>query len=314
MIRKATAIYFLALALASLSVASMAQQPQSGKVVFLRGNELLTAKADGSEAKVLVKDGLRKADPRWSADKEKIAYRIDGDKSKDPKTHANLIVVAADGSLLKTLPVLATEADGMVVGGMRFVEESGWHSNSAVFAVGSVNPSTAEYRIIDLQTANVVESYFGTGFATCVSKGQVAYATRNGRVSEAPNNSIEINGAVIYSSSGSRDSYIKHLRWSADCERLAFTEGNDAKATFVVLRGAEVEVKIALRADLLMSLSITNSENSFLVKTVSGPLFYDAAARSLSPAPEAAKKEEQKIAERERVLKSLGGRSADWQR
>jgi hypothetical protein len=339
MIRKVTIAYFLALTLGSLTVASWAQQPQSGKVVFLRGNELLSAKADGSEVKLLVKDGLRKADPRWSPDKEKILYRTDGDKSKDPKTHANLIIIAADGSPLKTLQALATEADGMVVGGMRFVEASGWHSDSAVFAAGSINPSNAEYRIIDIQTEEVVESYFGTGFATCASKGQVAYATRNGRVSEPPKNNIEINGAVIYSSSSSRNSYIERLQWSDDCERLAFTEGNEANANFVVLHGGEVEAKIPLRADLLQSLSITNtrnlteermrpgadsserskqirraSETSFLLRTASGPLVYDAAARSLSPAPEAVKREEQKIVEREKVLKSLGGRSANWQR
>src|SRR5437867_5996209 len=96
--------------------------PSEARVVFLRGNDLLTAKADGSDVRVLVKDVLRKADPRWSPDREKIVYRVDGEKIRNPETHAKLIVITANGSPLRSIPLLATETDGTIVGGMRFVE------------------------------------------------------------------------------------------------------------------------------------------------------------------------------------------------
>ena len=290
-----------------------AQEPREGKVVFLRGEDLLTAKADGSEASVLIKDGVRKASPQWSPDKERIVFRIDGDMTKDPKAHANLIVISSEGKLLKSVPVLATESEGTIVGGLRFVEESGWHSKDAVFASGSVNPSSAEYRIIDVLTARVIESYFGTGFATCASRARVAYATETRSLSGSRRSTVEVNGTAVYAGASDGDLLIGHLRWSADCERLAFVEASEASARFVVLLGTTVETKIALRPAMRSSISITNIADSFLLHSSSGVLFYDMTTRSLRDAPDLVEKAKRLKMERESVLKRLGGRSANWQ-
>jgi hypothetical protein len=301
-----------ALTLASITTAIWIQSPLEPRVVFLRGNELLTANADGSDVRILAKDSLRKADPRWSPDKGKIVYRVDGERTKDPKTHAMLNVITSDGSPLKNLPVLATETDGSIVGGMRFVEESGWHSNAAVFASGSVNPSIAEYRIIHTETGRVIESYFGTGFATCASKAQVAYTTVTREKSGGSKGQLEVNGTIVYTNSSDQDSLIRNLQWSSDCNRLAFTESNEAGGKFVVIRGESVEARIPLRVEMLDSVSITNHEESFLLQSASDAVYYDATTHSLRPNPEIAEKAKQMKMEREKVLKRLGGRSADW--
>lgn len=303
----------LAITLASVNAAGWAQDPREGKVVFLKGETLLTANASGAEARVLIKDAVRKASPQWSPNKERIVYRVDGDKTKDPKSYASLIVIGSDGKLLKNAPVLATESDGTIVGGMRFVEESGWHSNAAIFASGSVNPWKAEYRIIDVETGNVIESYFGTGFATCASRAKVAYASETRSASGNRKSHVEVDGTPVYAGAGDGDSLIGNLEWSTPaCERLAFVEASEASASFVVLRGDTVEAKIALRGGMRRSIAITHAEDSFLLHSDSGVVLYDTTTRSLRPAPEIVEKVNRVKMERESVLKSLGGRSANW--
>lgn len=279
------------------------------RIVLLRGNDLLTAKQDGSDVRVLVKGSLGKADPRWSPDRKKIMYRVAGEKTRNPTTHAKLIVITAEGSPLRTISVLATESDGTIVGGMRFVEESGWLSNAAVYAVGSVNPYIAEYRILDADTGRVVDGYFGTEFVTCTARGQVAYVTTERAEPGAGRSQIEVNGTSIYT--GSTESSVDYLQWSNDCNRLAFIETSGTVNRFIVIRGAALEGKIPLRAEMLDSLTIISDEQSFLLQSARDAVYYDVVTHSLRARPDIVNKLNRTRAERERVLRSLGGRSAD---
>ncbi|MGQ0761970.1 MAG: hypothetical protein ACT4OT_08140 [Acidobacteriota bacterium] len=278
------------------------------RIVLLRGNDLLTAKQDGSDVRVLVKDSLGKADPRWSPDRKKIVYRVAGEKTKNPNTHAKLIVIAVDGSPLRNIPVLATESDGTIVGGMRFVEESGWLSNAELYAIGSVNPRIAEYRIFDANTGSVTGGYLGTGFATCAAKGQVAYVTMERVEPGAEKSRIDVNGTSIYTSSGES---INHLQWSSDCDRLAFTESSGAAGRFIVMRGAVREAEIPLRSEMLDSLTIISAEQSFFLQGARDAVYYDVVTRSLRARPDIVNNLNRTRTERERVLRNLGGRSAD---
>ena len=237
-------------------------------------------------------------------------YRVEGDKTRNPNTHARLIVITTEGSSLKNIPVLATENDGTIVGGMRFVEESGWLSDNALYALGSANPRIAEYRILDATTGREVGGYLGTGFVTCAPKGQVAYVTTER--AESGGDQIAVNGNVVYTSSSRRDPPIDHLQWSNDCNRLAFTEGGGTGGSLIVIRGRTIEAKLPLRADQLVSLTIIPDEQSFLLQGTGEALYYDPISRTLRTNPAFANKVIQLRTERERVLKKLDGESADW--
>ncbi len=307
-----TVVCLLASALASPAAAGRVQELREARIVFLRGNELLTAGADGSDVKVLVKDGTPKAAPRWSPDHGKIVYRTDGAAAKNPRTHANLVVISSGGRPLKSVPVLATESDGTIVGGMRFVEDSGWHSNAELYASGSVNPWVAEYRIIDAQTGSIVESYFGTEFTTCASKGLVAYAVDTRGADDAGRNRIEVNGATVYTGSSGGRLLVHNLQWSAGCERLAFTEGNETVVSLIVLRGAAVEARISLGTEMNGLPTLTRMQETFLLQRGASAALYDPSTRSLRATPEILEKANRTRVERERVLQNLGGHSADW--
>src|SRR5262249_2723873 len=160
-----------------------------------------------------------------------------------PKTHANLIVITVDEGVHKTIPVLSTEGDGTIVGGMRFVEANGWYSHSAVFARGSVNPYITEFRIIDVESSPVVEGYFGANFATCAHKEQVAYVIQEEDSLERKTKRIKVNEALWYSGPHDADTMIRNLHWSQNCQRLAFTEESETDTDFVILHGTTVEIR-----------------------------------------------------------------------
>lgn len=277
-------------------------------MVFLLENEVVSAKEDGSEINVLTKDKVKKSQPLWSPDGARISYLIAGDLTSKPKTHANIAIISAAGERQLTVPVLATEENGTIVGGLRFVEESGWFSNNAVFASGSANPHISEYRVLDVKSAKVLESYFGTGFATCAAKEEVAYVTESSG-GRTPGVSIEVNSKSVFTSG---DVSIRSLRWSRKCDRLAFFEGEGAGTRFLVLHGSQVEANLPLQGVVAEGAVITAFGSSFLLTGESSTGLYDVATRSLlteSPAIEQAKKQNARRAE---LLRKLGGQSADW--
>src|SRR5262249_13727108 len=108
------ALWFLTI-LSPNPASNFAQGRRDTKVVVLQGTVLITARGDGSEVKELLRDSTPKEDPHWSPDGTRIVYIIAGQKRQHPKTLANLVVIAADGSSQKTIPVKETEADGTMV-------------------------------------------------------------------------------------------------------------------------------------------------------------------------------------------------------
>lgn len=292
---------------------SFAQGRRDEKVVVLQGTVLITARGDGSEVKELLRDSTPKAHPRWSPDGTRIVYRIAGQKLQHPKTHANLVVIAADGSSQKTIPVKETEGDGTIVLGMRFVEESGWYSNSAVFASGSANPYRGELRIIDAASAQVVGGYLSWGpFATCAHKGHVAYITEEEESPGRKTKRIEVNGDLRYSWSNGVDTLIRNFHWSQDCQRLAFTEASETETDFVVLHGMTVEIRHRLPQEMLQSLTIARTADSFLLLGAPEALFYDTTKKSLRLAPEIVERWQQEQRERDEVIQHLGGGVGAW--
>jgi hypothetical protein len=281
----------------------------AGKVVFLKGTEVTAANADGSSPVALTSDKVPKQALRWSPSGKRIAYRIAGNKAKNPKTHAVLVVVPAGGGAPVAVPVLSTEADGTFVDGMRFVEDSGWYSDSAVFASGSANPHVAEYRIMDAATGTVTTSYFGFDFATCPAKEMVAYGVEDRADPKAVAFHIEFNGKQVYSTNDQGG--IQALRWSDSCDRLAFLEGEGTHIKFVVLNGTRLEAKIDLRG-ITAGLSMSVFQNQFLLPEYLGGSVYNPATRTVKKAVALMDQVKKRKAMHQSLLERLGGRSADW--
>jgi hypothetical protein len=66
---------------------------------------------------------------------------------------ADIVVMRTDGSLLKEIHFRPV---GEAVSGMRGVEQMEWISERRLVVSGSINPSTGEYAVIDVETGKQV--------------------------------------------------------------------------------------------------------------------------------------------------------------
>ena len=164
--------------------------------------------------------------------------------------------------------------DGTPIAGMRFVENSGWYNNSAVFVSGSENPHYAEYRVFDVASAMLVKVFAGYGFTTCASDGKVAYVADPDESSPQTLH-VQVNGKDFIEVPADRDP--SYFQWSEDCDRLAYIEEGDG-AVLVVLRKNVVEARISVGAGFDGAL-IVPADQGFLLKEAGQTKYYDIAKK-----------------------------------
>ncbi|SRR5579871_4248319 len=251
-----------------------ADLPLGSKIVFLKGKELVSTNADGSEQKVLIHDGIAKERPKWSPDGNKIAYTT---PSGSAKALAVIAIVTGDGKQVNQVPVLTELPDGTIVEGMRSVDDSGWFGDMAVYVEGTENPQYGEFRVFDVASAKMIAVYGGYGFATCSSRGKVAY------VADADSDSptelhVQSNGKDLITVAADQEP--RYFRWSQDCERLAYIAGNGSQAKLVILRNGAIEAMVPVGADF-DGANITAAGDGFLLDEALKTKFYDAKRKAL---------------------------------
>jgi len=276
---RTTGVAIGAAALLVFASASSGLAP-GNKVVFLKENEVVSANADGSDQRTLTHDGVPKERPAWSPDGTKIVYLTAPSAESalhPPEALALIHVIASDGRAINVIPVPAAMPDGTPILGMRFVENSGWYNASAVFVSGSENPHYAEYRIFDVASAKLVQVYAGYGFATCASKGEVAYVADPDESNPETVN-LQVNGKDLIEISAHSDP--SYFQWSGDCDSLAYIEEGDA-ANLVVLRNNVVEARVPVGAGF-DGASIVPADRGFLLKGAGRTKYYDIAKKAFS--------------------------------
>ncbi len=150
--------------------------------------------------------------------------------SANPKSRSKIEIISASGKHVGTAPVLVTQADGTQVAGMRWAEAIGWTDPQHVFAEGSANPYAGEYRTIDVLSGKM-GGYIGAGFATCASKGWVAYWTPVFPTHRSMQ--VEVNGRDVGfgfpdAIDGIPDIHVP-LQWTPDCQYFAFLDSPAAR-------------------------------------------------------------------------------------
>lgn len=264
----------LGIAAALLLAAVSADLPPGSKIVFLKGKELVSANADGSEQRVLIHDGVAKERPKWSPDGMKIAYAT---PPGGAKALAVIAIVTGDGKRVTQVPVPTELPDGTIVEGMTSVDDSGWFGNLAIYVEGTENPNYGELRVFDVASAKMIAVYGGYGFATCPSRGKVAYVADSD--SDSPTElHVQTNGKDLITIPADKEP--RYFRWSQDCERLAYITGNGNQANLVVVRNGTIEAMVPVGADF-DGANITAAGDGFLLEEAMKSKFYDAKKKVL---------------------------------
>jgi len=287
---------------------------QSGRVVFVRDSEIYTADKDGSNIRRITLDGKRKQWPKWSPEGKRIAYLTEGDMRADPKSRDTIRIINTSGEQVGSAPVLVTLPDGTPVAGMRWVELVGWCDFDHVFAAGSANPYAGEYRTIDIRSGRM-GGYIGYEFATCATKGRVAYWTPVFPTHRSTQ--LEVNGSDVgFGFPDAIDgipSIHVPLQWTPDCRYLAFLDLRPP-AALVLIRANRVERKVRLPEEGIFHLDgLTPDGSALLLAGAKKTLIYDFQRNTLSePPPAIVKQGRVQRAAREGMVQKLGGTDPDW--
>jgi len=229
---------------------------QAGQSVFLKNSEVYVGTPGSGEARQLTDDGRPKGLLVQSKGGSRFAF------VRESKGElADILVMRPDGTGLREIHFRPVEAN---VSGMRGVEDLRWISEQRLVASGSVNPSTGEYAVIDVEAGKEVAWYLVDGFTWEASPdgshaayvGYIPHFTPE--VSRHPQFCLDDECPFLKPSRGYQraDAHLEFTSkpiWSSDSSAVAIiAENYQTKAESVIVRpvgGKPVEVAAPPEAD-----------------------------------------------------------------
>lgn len=147
-----------------LLVGSLTSQEhnQGAESVFVKDSEIYVTAPGAAEAHRLTNDGQPKSLPALSKDGSRLVFN----RGEGLRALAVLVALLSDGTPLREIVFRPPDSK---VSGMRFVENLEWISNQRLVVSGSLNPSTAEYAVIDVVSGEQVKDYLVDGFKWAAS-------------------------------------------------------------------------------------------------------------------------------------------------
>jgi hypothetical protein len=286
-------------------------------MVFARDGDIFVAKEDGSGAQKLADGRGPKSRPSWSPDGQRVFWLTPGERDKDPKMHALIVIASESGKILHEVPVYATEPDGDEIMGMRFVEWAGWYSNLSVYAAGSINPWHSEYSAMEASSGRVIRTYDGSDFSTCPERSLVADYSLGMDPQESQSH-IEVNWKRVYPKIGwlGFREIESDLLWSPDCSHLALLRRHAGKSLFlVVLQGDVLEAELEIPEAQRKIKEFVALPDGYVVSTTQGVLYYKFGSKTLRPATQTdslVTKTLETLGRRLSIRNALQAESADW--
>lgn len=282
---------------------------QIEKVCFIKGGQVYVANADGSGAIKVSTGDAKKAMPKWSPDGQRIVYL---DTEAKPNSLGELVVVDAKGSMLGRYPVSTISADGTRIEGMRFVERIGWMDRFRLFAGGSVNPYSGEFRTIEIGSGKL-GGFEGTNFTACARNGLVAYWLPVFPPDTAMRLQVSSHVSPVFTFPdwNALPAVNLELAWDKACKILAFVDTRQPPH-LVLVAGGRVRHTAPLPGGAAAGSSIQQAEGGFLIGS-DAKLFYDIATSKVIPthAPLLAARRRVEML-KQRLSETLGASEIDY--
>jgi len=128
-------------------------------------------------ARCITSDNREKYLPVWSRDGSKIAYIEVGDSSS---SLATVYVIDRDGNRIAGGIPIPPISSGEIRCCMRYVESMEWISSNRLAVSGSINPSQAEYVLINVDAAEVTDDFVSDEVNASFSADGLSYAAVTG--------------------------------------------------------------------------------------------------------------------------------------
>ena len=262
---------------------------QASQSVFLKNSEVYVGTPGSGEARQLTDDGRPKGLLVQSKDGSRFAF------VRESKGElADIVVMRPDGTDLREIHFRPVDAN---VSGMRGVEELEWISGRRLVASGSVNPSTAEYAVLDVETGKQVAGCFVDGFGWEASPdgshmayvGYIPHFTpeEDRRPQFCLDNECSF-GAPFRGYPGGAKVHVEFTSkpiWSSDSSAAAIiAEGYQTKAESVIVRPVNGKpVEVAAPPDSDGALQVSWDGKALVVRAGSRAWRLDPGATALAP-------------------------------
>lgn len=226
----------------SLAALPPAAPPPSGmRIAAVRDGQVCVS-LDGGVLQCFGPASSKARLPTWSRDGGRIAYI---DEAEPGTALAWLVVINPQGQPLARLPIHPL-ADGEVRSGMRFVETLEWLGTDRLVVSGSLNPSSTESLVFDLNRAAVVADYIDDGRGASFSPDgrHVLLVEGAPHFTGAPARApvLSLDGRPVLGGLHADLAELGPVRWSPDSARFALTARDAAGRHRLVLGHAQTSV------------------------------------------------------------------------
>jgi hypothetical protein len=212
---------------------------QASPTVFLKDSEVWARVPGTPDARPITNDGRRKFLLVQSPGGSRVAFL-----HESVGQLADIMVMRTDGPLVNEIHFRPVEENAL---GMRGVERFQWISERRLVVAGSINPSTGEYAVIDVETGKQVAGNLVDGFTWVASPDgeHAAYlgfiphftpeADRRPRI--CLDNECGLGPSRGYPSEDVHVDFITAPQWSSDSSAVAIiAENYDTHIASVIVR------------------------------------------------------------------------------
>jgi hypothetical protein len=203
------------------------------KVAFVKDNDVFVMRATGAPKQV-TSDRVFKTMLAWSPDGTKLAFLEHVDRRIALE---NLVVIAEDGTPLNQ--ILVQPVDSPVKGPLRWVDTLEWIGHEKIALGGSVNPSTGEVVVFDVESGKEVDETDTDDGEPVFSLDGTHFAGYSGSPHFTPEEmrepELDVDNKRVHPAKGVRVDFLADPAWADDGTRLATVAQSEKRGQVAIV-------------------------------------------------------------------------------
>jgi hypothetical protein len=171
-----------------------------------------------------LENGERVLSARLSSDRKRVLLLRNRPVAPRGELAALEVVDLASRKPARVTSISRFDAKGEEILGLRFVEEGGWFGDGRAFVAGTVNPSTSELRVVNIEDGAVVQSMMGARFSVCPARPMAAHLEFAPHFGTHRSLAIRVNDAPVPKSSmvAESETLLSSFLWTSSCGAFGY--------------------------------------------------------------------------------------------